>query len=436
MDLNGISSNLLLIGFVLVSLCCLYLLFSNFSKTREIEEMKRKVEDLKNIFFNQQKHNDESFAKMINLIQHQSLPSQMQPDIHPMHIEPATQQLKTVTISTVTENELPTNIIINKEQSDIQTFNQNTNKSENIATPQISNQAESECKEVNIDLEELNDLDEPSDNNDIQDITDLDDIDNIVQLDDEENENTDKNDMQDNSLEEHIKNGIFATSAKIEIFDDNISISTEPIENLDDVMQNETNIDDLDNLDDLDNIKTEDINTVPKEWFPMTANVVIAEVNNDHHLLGHLDNLDNLETPTTSNTNTSEPTETVPSEITNETKTIIIDSDNTLDNIIITDNQSDLEENTKTIFINGKKNNSNIEELLDDNLEELDDLDKLLSGNNNEPKQDDNTSNTKKNSDLSSMSIKQLKELAKTHKLKTTGTKNDLIAALSKVINN
>jgi len=32
------------------------------------------------------------------------------------------------------------------------------------------------------------------------------------------------------------------------------------------------------------------------------------------------------------------------------------------------------------------------------------------------------------------MSIKQLKDLAKAHKLKSTGTKNELIAALSKVI--
>ena len=52
MDLNSISNNLLLIGFALVSVCCLYLLWSNFTKIREIEELKRKLEDLKNIFFN------------------------------------------------------------------------------------------------------------------------------------------------------------------------------------------------------------------------------------------------------------------------------------------------------------------------------------------------------------------------------------------------
>ena len=60
-DLQSISSNLLLISFVLISLCCLYLLYSNFSKNREINELKRNVEDLKTIFFNQQKHNDETY---------------------------------------------------------------------------------------------------------------------------------------------------------------------------------------------------------------------------------------------------------------------------------------------------------------------------------------------------------------------------------------
>ena len=68
MDLNSLSNNLLLIGFALVSICCLYLLWSNFSKVREIDDLKRKMEDLKTIFFNQQQHNDETFTKMISMI--------------------------------------------------------------------------------------------------------------------------------------------------------------------------------------------------------------------------------------------------------------------------------------------------------------------------------------------------------------------------------
>ena len=52
-DLQNISSNLLLISFVLISLCCLYLLYSNFVKIKEIKELKTNVEDLKTIFFNQ-----------------------------------------------------------------------------------------------------------------------------------------------------------------------------------------------------------------------------------------------------------------------------------------------------------------------------------------------------------------------------------------------
>ena len=68
MDLQSLSSNLLLVGFALVSICCLYLLYSNFTKVREIEDLKHKVEDLKNIFFNQQKHNDETYSNIMNIL--------------------------------------------------------------------------------------------------------------------------------------------------------------------------------------------------------------------------------------------------------------------------------------------------------------------------------------------------------------------------------
>jgi len=412
MDLNGISNNLLLIGFVLVSLCCLYLLFSNFSKTREIEEMKRKVEDLKNIFFNQQKHNDESFAKMIHLIQHQS--TALSPVTYPDSpiLEPSSQQLKTVTITNDNENQLPTNIIINKEQSNDQLPDALAKSDVSRIPNQQKEFDQTETKEVNIDLEELNDLDEPIENDDTQDIANLDDIDNMVQLDDEEIENNENN---DNDLEEHIKNGIFATSAKIEIFDDNISISTDPIANLDDIMLNETNIDDMEDITNNDLELDLDI----EEMLPIATQRVITLNNTDHHLMGHLEE----STPAT-NESSIQTENTL-------TKTIIIDADNTLDNIIISDTQTD--ENTKKIIITGKGNSSNIEAVLDDNLDDIDDLDKLLSGNTDEPKPDENF---KKTHDLTSMSIKQLKELAKTHKLKSTGTKNELITALSKVISN
>ena len=67
-DLQNISSNLLLISFVLISLCCLYLLYSNFIKIKEIKELKTNVEDLKTIFFNQQRHNEETYNKIIQII--------------------------------------------------------------------------------------------------------------------------------------------------------------------------------------------------------------------------------------------------------------------------------------------------------------------------------------------------------------------------------
>ena len=65
-DLQSISSNLLLVGFVLISICCLYLLYSNFSKINTLNELKRNVEDLKTIFLNQQKHNDEIYKNITN----------------------------------------------------------------------------------------------------------------------------------------------------------------------------------------------------------------------------------------------------------------------------------------------------------------------------------------------------------------------------------
>ena len=64
--MQELSSNLLLVGFVLISICCLYLLYSNFTKVREINELKYKVEDLKNIFFNQQKHKNTKTQKHKN----------------------------------------------------------------------------------------------------------------------------------------------------------------------------------------------------------------------------------------------------------------------------------------------------------------------------------------------------------------------------------
>ena len=68
-DLQDLSSNLLLVGFALISICCLYLLYSNFTKVREINEIKLKCEDLTKIFINQQKHNDETYTKMMQMMQ-------------------------------------------------------------------------------------------------------------------------------------------------------------------------------------------------------------------------------------------------------------------------------------------------------------------------------------------------------------------------------
>ena len=57
----------LFIGVSLIILClaCLYLLYSNFSKSRKLYELEQKCEDLKTIFFTQQKENDKNYAKLV-----------------------------------------------------------------------------------------------------------------------------------------------------------------------------------------------------------------------------------------------------------------------------------------------------------------------------------------------------------------------------------
>ena len=72
-DLQSFSSNLILIGFALICICCLYLLYSNFVKMREINELNQKYEDLKRIFFNQQKENDVMNSKLLSALENNSL---------------------------------------------------------------------------------------------------------------------------------------------------------------------------------------------------------------------------------------------------------------------------------------------------------------------------------------------------------------------------
>jgi hypothetical protein len=70
---------------------------------------------------------------------------------------------------------------------------------------------------------------------------------------------------------------------------------------------------------------------------------------------------------------------------------------------------------------------------LDEQTSETIELDKLLSGEIKKIEIETKTNNSS-NQDLNNMSIKQLKELAKSHKLKTTGSKQELINLLKTVV--
>ena len=72
--------------------------------------------------------------------------------------------------------------------------------------------------------------------------------------------------------------------------------------------------------------------------------------------------------------------------------------------------------------------NENIDTKIEKKTETIE-LDKLLSNNIKNINLNTNTDNNSEN--LSNMSLKQLKELAKTYKLKSTGTKQELISLIS-----
>ena len=366
MDLNSISSNLLLIGFALVSICCLYLLYSNFTKVREIEELKRKVEDLKKIFFNTQQHNDETYSRILSMMQQQTIlehpafPASNINTIEPVinnNSDNATQSTgitnnKIVNIDTSMsgDNNQPTTIIINKEGSV-----QDNNSKLIDNTPSIQN----DTKEITLDLEELDNF-EPTDEDNILDDLDDEKLDNLLNDEDDndvddENNNLENNETNDtNNTNNNINNlNIF----EINNIDDTISITTDPI--------------------------NEDIDAI----------------------IGTID-MDEI------NTNTATDDFTIEN----------LDDTNTILN----------EENIKKIDIN-----------LDDM-----DLNDILNGNTNTQDTTINTNNTTEHTtdnttentttdiknNLQNMSIKQLKDLAKIHKVKSTGTKTELITSLAKIL--
>ena len=403
-NLNSFSSNLMLIALVLVSLCCLYLLYSNFTKVREIEELKGRVEDLKKIFLNQQMHNDETFSK-INTVLFQTLTngqSSGQTQSSSVDIKSDNSNYSTGTIDKLNVNDeiakevsvelrqsvLPPTKIINIDTKNIDNLEGNTttnniiinkegyishnvsNTSEKITT---ENKNTNENKEINIDLHDLDNLDDANEP-DLNLDTDM----NMEELDLDDNcEEFDTDKLVSSKSDSHIldkegdiqitKDNLFnidtVNITNAEIFDDledTLSIATAPIDETNDIINHNSNfnLDDIQDIDDIDILEPIDVKTVqPNVNVTKVEDIDLSELLNGN---------------------------------TNQTKKTESNQANSESNELLNENKENKEnkENIKTIEIDTPK------------------------------------------TDYNSMPVKQLKDIAKSHGLKTTGTKQELVQLL------
>ena len=409
-DLQSISSNLLLVGFALIGICCLYLLYSNFSKIREINELKRNVEDLKNIFFNQQKHNEETYNNILNVINKDDTNNIKSVDnvvgVNPIEVS---DSVKTKNINIDEKQNIPTISNIIKLTKD------NINNITNVNN-MLNKSLENNEAHKNINLEDLDDLDKLESLNDINEETlsnlELDDCDNF----DDDNDPT--NLMNEKKINDNIFDIIHSikTNDTQDIFNDNDSITTEPI--IDNLDETTFDINDLNNLMDSDEECGEECDEECDEECGEECGEECDDDNITKTFTDNLDDLDDLDDLTLEDT---------------DLKLININNTSTLNETIINNTTPDI--NTKSI---------NVRQSNDLDTETIE-LDKLLSGDikninieNKSNKQTDTQTNTNIDhslDNLNTMSIKQLKDVAKHYKVKTSGTKNELIQAISKVIN-
>ena len=400
-NLNSFSSNLMLVALVLVGLCCLYLLYSNFTKVREIEELKGRVEDLKKIFLNQQIHNDETFSK-INTVLFQTLTNGQSQSVNldektsnsssvvnnEIAREVSVELKKSVLSATKTinidienvdnleGNMAKNNIIINKEgyiSNNVSNVSNVSNTSEKINTEYITNTNNNENKEINIDLHDLDNLDDVNETEPILD-TDMD----MDELDLDDNcEEIDTDKLVSSKFESHIldkegdvqitKDNLFNLDTvninNAEVFDDledTLSIATAPIDETNDIINHNSNfnlddIQDIDDIDDIDILEPVDITTVQHNQF----NVNITKV-------------EDIDLSELLNGNSNQTKKSESNQEHNESNEL----------------QKENKDNIKSIDIDTPKTEYN------------------------------------------SMSVKQLKDIAKSHGLKTTGTKQELVQIL------
>jgi hypothetical protein len=391
MDLNNISNNLLLIGFALVSICCLYLLYSNFTKAREIEELKRKTEDLKKIFFNQQQHNDETYNRLMHMIGNG--PS-ITRDILAAHNEQMTNEQ--INISQA-ESAQPVNMN-NDVMNAIDTTDTNV-----IAAQELSNELSNEFSRKSVSPTKVITInqDQPILDNDAEIIVKREGI--------PDNSGYDNSNPTNETID--IKQVITLDLHEL----DNMDLPDDGLNgddlNGDDILVNDLNEIDMDNgIDGLDNINGDDNLSITTDPIIEQADILGNDMNIELDL--NIDELDEIEDMV--NKNIDDMSEKLDS----------------LDNLIQNESISDFDITTTTA--NTTTTTTKIINL-DSNLE----LDQLLNGNANGNTA--NQENTKtidldiehSQTNLQNMSIKQLKDLAKSHKLKATGNKNELIALLT-----
>lgn len=314
-NLNSFCSNLILIALVLVGLCCLYLLYSYFKKVRLIEELNRRVEDLKKIFMNQQLHNEETFSKIKTVLYEKLIENSQNASATPdsnssnsassgagnsacggerldVNNEIAkevsselTEQVsptKTINLDIIDADTLESanrtnNIIINKEghiSDNVSTLLKKTNTVETNTK---------ENKEINIDLHDLDNLDDANDSD-----PNLDGDMNMDELNLDENcEEIDADAMSSSNVrggnlnrsgqdEPITKDNLFnldeVAITNAEIFDDledTLSIATAPIDETNDIINHNSNfnlddiqdIQDIQDIDDIQDIKTVALDT-------------------------------------------------------------------------------------------------------------------------------------------------------------------------------
>ncbi len=353
-DLQGLSSNILLIGFVLVGIACLYLLYSNYKKTQELEDLNTQVNVLKDIFTKSQKDYLElrdhvvSSLQINNLIESRPINNQQS---NTTDVKDMNESIKTIRVE---QQDLVSTIL----NSNIEKLNDNTENTTNKTIEIIDDDLK--------DLKDLDNLDEPDELNNDDDLIEEDNDENVLDLGNvDEHMNSIKNDNELN-IEDIID----------DMIDDDISdtksIKTDP---------NNNDLNDLDIDIDLDELEN-----------------TMNETDSKHQDVDLNQDLDS-----------------------DTTKIIKVEEDLDLLSSILK-NQDELvtDENSKNISLDLEldlNNTLNVEVKKNDDTKSIS-LDQLLNSKGDE------------SVDLHSMSVKQLKELAKQKKIKTVGTKQELIQAL------